>query len=790
MSRNQLLSQRWFLRTCAFVVTALSAGVSQLHAQSALPKLGYVYPPGVRAGSTVEVQLGGYNFTPDMQFFVHDPRIKLEILGPPGKLIEPPPPYWFGAKAGNPPMPFPREVPARLTVPADLPPGPVEWQVANANGSTATSVFIVGTDPEVLEAASGKEPQQLPSLPVTVYGRISRISEIDRYRFTTAEPGIVRCQVQDRLGQPFYGVFQIRDAAGNLIVDTADTEGSGTDVSFIATVGGQYTVSLNDLDFRGDRAFIYRLNLTRGPHIVTAFPATGRRGETRQVEFTGTGLATGSLKVESVVRQVAFPSDPQARSFVYRLETPHGATSFELPLSEVEEKLAPSPFPAAGHRFDGPTTMTGVLDTPAEHVYLLAGKKGDAWRISVEAQKMHSTVDAALTVLGPEDKELARGDDLLDSTDAAVEFTMPMDGEYRIAVGDVSGRTPSRASIYRLVVEPLAGAADFSIEVGDRLDIYIGGKADLPVKVIRYGKFAGPVTLSVTGLPPGVTTSGELIVDAKNKKGDFKIPLVSAENTPCIAVMASVTAKGQVGEESVEHTGGRLLVASTMKPRCKISPVDPDGGRTVHRGTTYPAPVIVERLEGFTGEILLQQSAQQERHRRGITGSDLVVPPGVDRVNFPIYLPEYLETSLTCRMVLNGVAQVPDPQGKVRYVASAMSGRITMSMEGALLKLTPRAGELTVRPGDAFDVPVTVGRSAKLQIPARVELVPSEELAGCLSAEPLTVPTTQTDAILHIQTRADLRLSGPLSIKLRVTALQEGKYPAVSEIEVPVVFKP
>ena len=36
------------------------------------PSLGYVFPPSVQVGSSVEVNLGGYDFTPDMQFFAHD----------------------------------------------------------------------------------------------------------------------------------------------------------------------------------------------------------------------------------------------------------------------------------------------------------------------------------------------------------------------------------------------------------------------------------------------------------------------------------------------------------------------------------------------------------------------------------------------------------------------------------------------------------------------------------------------------------------------------------------------
>ena len=56
------------------------------------PEVGYVYPPGGKAGTTVAVQLGGAEWTPDMEFFVHDRRVKLEVLGPPGELLIPPPP--------------------------------------------------------------------------------------------------------------------------------------------------------------------------------------------------------------------------------------------------------------------------------------------------------------------------------------------------------------------------------------------------------------------------------------------------------------------------------------------------------------------------------------------------------------------------------------------------------------------------------------------------------------------------------------------------------------------------
>src|SRR5262245_45941620 len=101
------------------------------------PEVGYVYPPGGKAGTTVNAQLGGFDWTPDLQFFVSDPRVKVELLGPPGPVLVPPPPYWFGPKAYITASPLPREIPGRLTLPADLPAGPIRWQVANANGPGA-----------------------------------------------------------------------------------------------------------------------------------------------------------------------------------------------------------------------------------------------------------------------------------------------------------------------------------------------------------------------------------------------------------------------------------------------------------------------------------------------------------------------------------------------------------------------------------------------------------------------------------------------------------------------------
>src|SRR3954454_2652022 len=101
------------------VAVSLLAIASSARAQRA-PEASFVFPPGGKAGTTVDVKLGGYDWTPDLQLFVLDPRVKLEMTGEQGPILVPPPPYWFGAKSTLPPPPLPRERPARFTLPADL----------------------------------------------------------------------------------------------------------------------------------------------------------------------------------------------------------------------------------------------------------------------------------------------------------------------------------------------------------------------------------------------------------------------------------------------------------------------------------------------------------------------------------------------------------------------------------------------------------------------------------------------------------------------------------------------
>jgi len=462
------------------------------------------------------------------------------------------------------------------------------------------------------------------------------------------------------------------------------------------------------------------------------------------------------------------------------------------------------------------------MEKVQEDRYILKGTKGDLWSFTAEARRFDSPLDMALTILGPDSKELARSDDLPGTTDAGLTYTVPADGDYTLIVSDVSGKTGNRTAVYRLTA--VTPEPDFTLTVLPKLSVPLGDKANLVVGVTWHGPNPEPIDISILGLPPGVTAAEATLepILPKGKPPVVKAPPVKpSKKSPAIkgpsvsipitceadaAVVATriqvvgtgsesgkkrtayVTIPGNLAPRSLEENRtDSAVLAITMKPRCKVVTVVADGTVKVSRGATYPAELTVERLEGFTGEISLQMASVQSYQVMGITGPDFPVPPGATKAFYPCFMPEWLETTRTSRMILVAVVQVPDPKGKVRYLVNDIEGRITMSIEGALMKVTANAGEITIQPGKEIVVPVRIARAAKLTEPLKLELIVPEELQGLLKMTPIVLDAGKTEATLRITTMADPKLIGEQSLTIRATAIQPGNLAVVSEAIVPFV---
>ncbi len=778
---RRVIMQRRFLSPLlshlAFLLLLLGAGPSS-HAQLA-PEIGYVQPAGAKAGTTVDVVLGGYDWTPDMQIFVHDPRVKLEIAGKSSDVLITEPPYWFGYKARGYAWPLPREFPAKLTIPADVAPGLIRWQVANANGASPIGYLSVGAMPDVAEDPSRKSAQVLPGLPVTVSGQIRRIEEIDRYQFSIPTAGPVTIELLSRrINSPLHGMLKVQDPAGRVVLDAADTEGRDLVVTMHAEANVAYTLSLHDLDFAGDRSYVYRLSLSAAPQVQAAYPAAGQRGQTRPVEFVGIGLATGRDQLESVSRDVSFPASPEMSSMNYVLETPFGvAKPIKLLMTDLAEAVQAS---AGESAIAAPGGVTGSIATRfGTDYYTTMLTMGQSWEITAQARELGSPLDLELTLVGPDGKQIATNDDASGSTDATLSVTVPVDGVYRIAVADRSGKSGTRAANYRLAIA--SPKEDVELTLPGHLNLPLGGQAKLTLKAVRKGGFKGAIPFELAGLPAGTTVAENLAIP--EGKTELAIDLNCAADAAVTASLCSVTASPQIGGQASRRSAGPTLIAITMKPRFKLTPEGLDDVRKVHRGSTYLFPMLIDRLEGYAGPITLEMTAKQQRHRQGLASDEFVVPAEARRIEYPIFVPEWMETTKTSRMILNGSAQVADPKGHVRTLLQRQELRFGILPEGALMKLTHSAGEMKVTAGSEVTIPLSLSIAPELRDPIEI-VVAGDQNRRLFSAQAITLAAGQKEAKVSVRVSDNPASYGEHELVIRATALRDGRWPVVTETSV------
>ena len=698
------------------------------------PEIGYVYPAGGRAGEKRDVVLGGYDWTPDIEILPHDPGVALLVTGAPTRVLIPEPPHLFGYKARANDRPCPREFPARLTLPADLPPGLHRFQVANANGASPPGVFHLSRYESFVEDPDHDGPQILPALPVVIDGQIGRTAEIDRYRFTVIESGPVSIElVARRLLSPLHALIKVTDSHGSVVLDVADTAGRDFSISFLGKEGETYDLAIHDIDYAGDRSSVYRIELASGP-IDPAIPLSAIP-ETVAPE----GTADISLPAPPIAVRGAFAGDERARSV--------------------------------------------VVDLPA-----------GSWRVSAKSVCAGHPLDLDLSIVAPDGRELLFADDAAGSVDPVATVTVATAGAHRIVVGGRAlGPSGFGPAAWRLVIEPDSESFQPGPALATQLAVPLGGAAKLTIPIVRAGGFAGAVGIGFRGLPDGVTAA-EGAIAAGAAEG--AVELACGADAGTAASLATLVLSGTtIAGRPLTHEKP-LAVAVTMKPRVRIVPDGLDDVRKVHRGTTFRGPLTIHRLEGFEGEVRLHPTAKQQRHRQGMDGEEIVVPADATHCEYPVFVPEWMETTRTSRFIVNAAVEVTDPRGAKRTLLERQELRLGMLPEGAIMKLAGPA-EIRLKRGATATIALGLVRGAEFRTPAfagpvRVELVrealPRAWREGNLvSTEPVVIENDgaeEAHATLTVTLADDPRIAGEGPITIRATALEEGRWPVVSEATV------
>lgn len=725
-----------------FVARLIAAILSMdtLGAQAELPpEIGYVFPAGGRAGETRDVVLGGYDWTSDIEILPHDPGVALVVTGAPTRVLIPEPPHLFGYKARVNDRPCPREFPARLTLPADLPPGLHRFQVANANGASPPGLFHLSRYESVVEDPDRDGPQLLPALPLVIDGRIGRTAQIDRYRFAVNESGPVSIELfARRLLSPLQAILRVIDSHDTVVLDVADTPGRDLSVSFPGKEGETYTLSIHDIDYAGDRSSVYRIE-----------------------------LATGPLDM------------PMPLSDIPEIVAPEGTTDISLP----------APPGAVRAAFAGENRSRSVVtDLPA-----------GSWRVSAKSTSASHPLDLDLSILAPDGRELLFADDGAGSVDPAATVTVATAAAHRIVVGGRAiGATELGPAAWRLVIEPDSESFEPGPALAAQLAVALGGTGKPTIPIVRTGGFAGVVGIGFRGLPEGVTAA-EGAIAAGAAEGTVELACAAEAGTA--ARLATLILSGTTSHGRTITHEKPIAVAVTMKPRVRIVPDGLDDVRKVHRGTTFRGPLTIHRLEGFEGEVRLHPTAKQQRHRQGMDGAEIVVPADATHCEYPVFVPEWMETTRTSRFIVNGAVEVTDPRGAKRTLLERQELRLGMLPEGAIMKLSGPA-EIRLNRGGTAAIELGLVRGAEFRTPAfagpvRLELV-RETLprawrdGNLVTLEPVVIENDGAEhalATLTVSLADDPRIAGEGAITIRATALEEGRWPVVSEATVVAIVE-
>lgn len=562
----------------SLLAAALLASTLAASAQLPQPKLFTVFPPGAKAGSTVDVAVTGAEMDEAQLRFNH-PGITAKALAAANQFA--------------------------ITVASDVPPGAYEARVLGRFGMSNPRTFVVGTLAEVMEKSGNNSPEtaQEVALESTVNGRTDS-QAADYYKLTVKKGQriLVDCASRELDSRA-------ADALMLLSPDGRELERArqGGLLDHTAAADGTLILKVHDFVYRGGDQYFYRLTVTTGPHVDFVFPPAAEQGKAAKVTVFGRNLPGGSPSKFSVDGKVldqltvdlAAPGDPAARQrlattlslsgasasldgFEYRVKGANGALSNPTLLTfangPVITEVEPNNSPDKAQAVSLPVNIAGQFATPNDRDWFaFDAKKGDAFWLEVTSHRLglptapHVVIqkatknekgEATFTDVQEFAESVANAGGPEFNTahrDPVGRFDVKEDGSYRLGIRDLFGRTvASPRHVYLLTLRKetpdfrLVAVPDSAPTKKAPADVVTSapsmwrGEA-LPIKllVFRRDGFKEDINVSVAGLPAGLTAAPIRIPASSNTISLF---IAAKDDAPAGLGEVKITGTAKVGD--------------------------------------------------------------------------------------------------------------------------------------------------------------------------------------------------------------------------------------------------
>ncbi len=545
--------------------------------QAYLPEISGTIPRGLQRGTTQKVTLTGTRLSDARQLLWDRAGVNVQSLKP----------------IDN------SKVELELEVPADTAPGLYPLRLATETGLSNVIMFAVGVMPQLDEKEPNSEfgTPQVISNNVTIEGAVAREDE-DYYAVTLnkGEPLTVELEgvrIKKGRSNPFFDPYiAILDSQRFELATSDDAPLLQQDCvcSIRAPEDGTYLIVVRDSSFGGNNDR-YRLHVGSYPRPAAVVPAGGAPGEVVDMTFI-------SLNGDAWIEKVQMPSEPsEAYPLVMSGE---GGTSPSpnfirvQPMQNVIEKEPNDSFKESTHG-PLPGAFCGLIGEPDDTDYFsFDAKKGQTAQIKVFARSvLRSALDSVMNVYNDKGSRVGGNDDS-GGPDSFLEYKIPEDGKYHVAISDhLRGGGPAYA--YRIEVK--ISEPELTLSLPDRrryeatpISVAQGNRAAVMINASRK-LFGGAIDISGLNLPEGVTvtplqmpanrtTVPLLLSAAPDAKLDARLvefvgKVVDNPNIKSQFVQRHQLLIGQNNSVVYDYNSDRAGVAVIKKSRCTIELVQP-----------------------------------------------------------------------------------------------------------------------------------------------------------------------------------------------------------------------
>lgn len=449
--------------------------------------------------------------------------------------------------------------------------GPHLVRLFTSDGASAPRLFIVSDQREISEAEPNDElakAQVISPLPATINGQLEKGGDVDSFVVKLGAGQTLVASLQGRrLGSAIDPMLHLLDAAGVQQAFSQDDVGLDPLLVFTAKTAGNYVLRVSafafppaaDIHLAGGKNAVYRLSVTTGAFPRYASPAAIARGQKGVVRLHGWNLPKPlDLNVDATF---AAPWQDELLVPISSAESPLHLQLVDSPASEAGPTTRPA------EPLSLPISVTGRIPAPhQEPRFAFKGGRGQRWVISATCAALGSAFDPVIRIEDAKGKTIAQDDDGGGRPNAALEWAVPADGEYTVAVSD-RYRQGGDGYVYQLEIRRPRPTIQGVLDVGE-YRVMPGQSVPVHVKLARKEGFTQGLIVTAASLPAGVScTAAEVAAsgaeatisiaaapNAAPANGPFKIILLGLDPQHPFSRPATLSLDGATGQELIPQT--------------------------------------------------------------------------------------------------------------------------------------------------------------------------------------------------------------------------------------------